>query len=424
MAEPAIAVQIDDALRQSSIRKFSSLSPCEVQPKLRLNRSQTFLGLSFFTLCQQYLHVFTSFALEWSPDDFIFRELAFAIISLASGQIRFHSFPKRDCNPRYCLGWNCSNGPNGHPDGKGRVIIPDGTGGSNVLPKFGHGCHRPDEAPGAAPIETMYWFEGVLISLATSIHESGIREDIITRTVEFGVEQGKENFQAVIMSLFHLILVEVNVRDRRTTIKLTKTMRLSPIRRTDCLSTDPRNRPEAKPGDKFQGSKSLATLASGVAYQSPESFRQCFPGFVSLMNFFDTAMNRRAASRSPSRLPPEICYRILECTDDTTYLACAKVSENFRAYCLQNFRAGRWKIISEPWSGHTLRVWRRRYEVMAFTFVDRQTSEVIQLKVFPHDPVGYAGRYEHNWSPIVGSGREVILSDVSLNFEFLTSYSV
>ena len=75
----------------------------------------------------------------------------------------------------------------------------------------------------------MYWFEGALISLATSILGSGIREDVIVRTVEFGVDQGKKNFQAVIMSLPHLILVEAEVRDGRTTIKLTKTMRLSPI---------------------------------------------------------------------------------------------------------------------------------------------------------------------------------------------------
>ena len=134
MAEPAIAVRVDDALRQNSIRKFSSLSPREVQPKLRLNRGQVFLGLSFITLCGQYLHVFTSFALEWSPDDFIFRELAFAIISLASGQVRFHSFPQQDCDPRYCVDWNCGNE---HPVKNGRLIVPDGTGDQTCCRNLG-----------------------------------------------------------------------------------------------------------------------------------------------------------------------------------------------------------------------------------------------------------------------------------------------
>jgi hypothetical protein len=155
IAEPAIAVQVGDDLCQSYIRKFWSLSPRTVEPKLCLNRGQVFLGLSFVTLCRRYQDVFTSFALEWSPDDFIFRELAFAIISIASGQVRFHSFPRRDCDPKRCLRWNC---PNGHTLSKGRLVIPDGglgVGGSNILPEFGYGCHQPDDAPGSAPMETI-----------------------------------------------------------------------------------------------------------------------------------------------------------------------------------------------------------------------------------------------------------------------------
>lgn len=41
----------------------------------------------------QYKDEIIRFGREWSPDSFPFRELTFALVSIASGQAKFHSFP-------------------------------------------------------------------------------------------------------------------------------------------------------------------------------------------------------------------------------------------------------------------------------------------------------------------------------------------
>jgi len=58
----------------------------------------------------EYKDEIIRFGREWSPDSFPFRELIFALVSIASGQAKFHSFPAQLCNPRGCCVWGCESG--------------------------------------------------------------------------------------------------------------------------------------------------------------------------------------------------------------------------------------------------------------------------------------------------------------------------
>lgn len=42
---------------------------------------------------------------EWGPASFPFRELVFALVSIASDQAKFRSFPAQHCDPRACSLW-------------------------------------------------------------------------------------------------------------------------------------------------------------------------------------------------------------------------------------------------------------------------------------------------------------------------------
>jgi hypothetical protein len=51
-----------------------------------------------------------------------------------------------------------------------------GIQGSSVLPEFAIGSHRLEVEPGSAPLESIYWFEDVLICLATHLDQKEISE--------------------------------------------------------------------------------------------------------------------------------------------------------------------------------------------------------------------------------------------------------
>jgi hypothetical protein len=109
---PAVNSTMDDETLHRYESTFWEFSRSLVQPKEDLDpdsecvHGQIFLVLIFVAFRDRYRDHLASFGLEWSHDDFVFRELAFAIVSLAPDQLLFHSLPRRDCDPNYCLGFD------------------------------------------------------------------------------------------------------------------------------------------------------------------------------------------------------------------------------------------------------------------------------------------------------------------------------
>jgi hypothetical protein len=171
----------------------------------------------------------------------------------------------------------------------GYIVAPGevlGIDGSKVLPEFALGSHRPGEDAGSTPLKTIYWFEDVLICLATSLDQEDVFEATIARTAKFGIKHGRNDFQAVILSLLDFILVEVHVENETIVVKHTNLIVLSPIWPEDHLSMDPREQLPRKGGDRILHSIGLEILRSGVAYQSLENLCKCFSGFITLVRSF------------------------------------------------------------------------------------------------------------------------------------------
>jgi hypothetical protein len=135
-------------------------------------------GFLTFVLAETLVEYHTEilrFGGEWAPRAFPFRELIFAFVSIASGHVKFHTFPKQPCNPRNCGSLICNSKhlPNS-PGWLGKVWAGD----SAPLLEFGSPSHRPGDPPGASPTETMYWFEDVLVSLALMVDTAAVTDAV------------------------------------------------------------------------------------------------------------------------------------------------------------------------------------------------------------------------------------------------------
>ena len=125
----------------------------------------------------EYCILFEDYVPGWSHNDFAFRELAFAILSFATGQCRFD-------RPEYLHG-DVSNG---------YLIVPGDDAESHkpkLLPLFASGCHNLGEEAGSAPLSSIYWFEHVLVSLVPDIVVQDNAEAAIAKVVEFGLRKAR-----------------------------------------------------------------------------------------------------------------------------------------------------------------------------------------------------------------------------------------
>ncbi|KAL4945268.1 hypothetical protein BDV06DRAFT_231429 [Aspergillus oleicola] len=350
----------------------------------------------------KYKDEITRFGMEWSPDSFPFRELAFALVSIASGQATFHSFPAQWCNPRTCEVSDCML--NHLPKSCG-WLDKEWAGDSAPLLEFGSLSHRPGEPPGASPTETIYWLEDVLVSLALVVDG-----EAITKAVTWGIKQGRANFQVVVLSLLKAALAEVSFGDdEKPFVKVTNNIDLSPLRADYCLSTHPRMRPELKPGMKIQ--HQLGDLMNTICTGTRQRLRSLFPGLAALANFFEVAASRRATSKSAGILPPELYDMILDFVDYDTWKACLLVSTVFRSRCLRKYRLDdRVRIVAGPFV--RLQKGFHKERVVSFDFENMQTGEILPMM---HDPRCYHTE-EYNWMPVIGRDRKALMLDNVIQF--------
>ncbi|KAE8347051.1 hypothetical protein BDV24DRAFT_174605 [Aspergillus arachidicola] len=338
----------------------------------------------------QYKEEIIRFGREWSPDSFPFREMAFALVSIASGQAKFHSFPAQQCNPRTCGAWDCKLNHLGKSPG---WLDEEWAGDSAPLLEFGSLSRRPGEPPGASPTETIYWLEDVIVSLT------------------LGIEQGHTNFQIVVISLFKAAFAEVFFGDDgEPFVEVSRAVDISPLRAEYCVSTHPRDRPELKPGMKTQrqfGELIMNSNCTGTV----QRLRSQFPGLAALVNFFEVAANRRAASKSAGILPPELYDRILDFVDYNTWKNCLLVSTVVRSCCLRKYRLDdRMSIVAGPF----VRLQKYHKErLMSFDFQNVQTGEILPMMQVPRN----IWTRECNWMPVIGSDRKALMLDVVIQFE-------
>ncbi|PGH02871.1 hypothetical protein AJ79_07527 [Helicocarpus griseus UAMH5409] len=265
----------------------------------------SFFELAFSVFKAAYSENISRECIRWSPNDYIFREFAYAVVSFASGRVffRIESSPYRDVE-KYKISWP---------------------------PELGVECHLSNQVAGSAPEESIYWFDNVLINLVPDIPKQ--RHIYIDKTVNFGIKQGKSCFQAILLSLSSVVLLDVKVENGIRTVKHTDRLDLF----ADYMA--PSASPQSPPSHAFANLQ-ISTPQQPTSGSATSLYRKN-ETFIALSNFFTAATLRHLKPQSrdtKGRLPSELYYMILDCTDSATFLACAKVSHLFRSYCLSKLR--------------------------------------------------------------------------------------
>ena len=204
---------------------YPSIKTCDIQPRrITYNTDHAFLQLNptlvnpkttasitikpGVIICREVFNTFR----QWYqgdlvrvrdtslPNEFLFREFAFAILCLTT------------CSPDLFrmvhLGnmgyWNQVSG---HFD---YGTINDNEAQSNEFVKrFLSPFYKEGTTPGSAPHSTTYWLLGALVSLRRDIVSYEAFQDAIISVVDRGRSEGRTDFHAIIFSIKHFILVRV-----------------------------------------------------------------------------------------------------------------------------------------------------------------------------------------------------------------------
>lgn len=353
----------------------------------------------------QYQRDITALGREWSPDSFPFRELTFALVSIASSQASFHH-PAEQRQPRTCGVWDCKlNHFPRSPDWMRKQMDGDGV----PMFEFGSMFHRRGELPGVSPTTTMYWLEGVLVSLTRLIDGSAI-----SKAVSWGIKQGHTNFQIVILTLFEVAFLEVFFQaEEKPFVKIGGPINLSPLRVGHCASTNLGEEPGVGLGleMQYQRSELLMTGETGTR----KRLREHFPGLAALVNFFDVAANRFcAATKEAGILPSEVYDGILDFADYDTWKTCLLVSTQLRSRCLDKYRLNNGtRIVGGPFS-RLLQRHDKKQRVLSFNIENMETGEIIRTMQVPCSGFPTPGLY---WMPVIGSDQKALMSEVVVKFE-------
>ncbi|KAF4164490.1 hypothetical protein CNMCM6936_009072 [Aspergillus lentulus] len=284
-----------------------------------------FLMTAFLQMCRVYRKVLDRFVLEWEPSCFMFREMAFAVLSLAAGEV-FFEYPevldaKYRTNGYYLL--PNSRTPKYH---------------TRMLPRFLHESHLPGIEPGSAPKSTSFWFHNILVHLNSRLDLDDVEEASVVAVVNDGLGQGYEEFYAMVLSILDVVLIRVQKgRDGKPYIRRSPLMSLfeftdensgyahGPRTRLSQSQQD-LNKPDshdAKPKDTSLEEDDAASD------KSADPAAAGYFTFMLMYHFFNAAAAERLAGKRSLLVPNEILSLIMDFSDMRTYLALAQSS----AFC-------------------------------------------------------------------------------------------
>lgn len=251
------------------------------------------------------------------PVDFAFREIAFAIVSLAAGLTDSLTF----VDTRRLKG-DLQNGYMG--------IIPDGdaNGPVHFAAELAVGCHMDGSQPGSAPTASSYWFRGVLVRLESQLDQPGAVQHAIVLAVECGRRESQDHdFDAILLSIEHAVILRVFSNHVEHTellslIEIPIHYTKSPL---DRYSLEARREiegwqepiPPEAPADEACGL--AGTQGTTTISDKSHSSNTCYEPspFMALVHCFEatTVRSLKSASAKDGRLPAEIYEKILDYAD-------------------------------------------------------------------------------------------------------------
>ncbi|KAL8688126.1 MAG: hypothetical protein Q9218_005880 [Villophora microphyllina] len=378
---------------------------------------------------RQFEKGLTATLLQWTPDDFAFREIAFAALCLAAGGEHITAMPdKRFIN----------NGVFGH-------VKPEFQEGyaTGFFSNLAVGAHYEGRPAGTAPKETIYWLDDVLVFLTTQLYRAGAVDEEISRVVKHCQEHYPNDIvDAVLISIEHAVILHIipdsevqhtgllpllnienhctmDVRDRYSSSYLNKLAGkdealLQKQKKWHIQAMDAEN---ARDGivihrgkdsdDEEEEPEGEVEEEQYVLYRSHISVEEQssdFSTFYALMHLFEAAATRRLPPTKPrdGRLPNELYSKILyHITDVPTRSACMRVSRLFRRLCQEDllFTDG---IILPPCTSlqrvdlpDKIPTWFEMQDLDAGTWVNVEFKKA----------GGFLDSYDPAWMVAVGTGR-------------------
>lgn len=330
-----------------------------------------FRSTVFYFFREVYEPILAAALMSWRSEDLIFRDIAYAALSLASANL----YPSIVSGP--CIGRNdrraCA------------VLYPEDKSGKNeFISHLGIGSHLKDVLPGSSPDSGTYWFERVLVHLVAQLFD---RDDIANAAVIFVVEycqreRPNQRVDVILMSVEHVVLMTIHsdgrverteplplfdiqvhttkkpdvrysdleewnnhkkralkrrkTRERRWRKKIRIAARSEPnedeAKDTPPPSESDESEDEGRAGVQEQTSWPVAGLR-------PPRIKKSEAGFLALAFFLETSSRRHLPSSTTQEgvFPTEL-YRavLLNIEDVKTQRACMQVSTNFRDMCQQD----------------------------------------------------------------------------------------
>ncbi|KAH1557689.1 hypothetical protein KXX57_003542 [Aspergillus fumigatus] len=290
-----------------------------------------FLMTTFLQMCRVYRKILDRFVLAWEPSCFMFREMAFAVLSLAAGEVFFEFSEVLDAKYRE----------------NGYYLLPDSRTPkyhTRMLPRFIHESHLPGIEPGSAPKSTSFWFHDVLVHLNSRLDLDDVEEASVVAVVNDGLDQGYEEFYAMVLSILDVVLIRVQKgRDGKPYIRRSPLMALFEFTEENSgYAHGPRTRLSqsqqglnkqdshgAKQKDTSPGESDAAEEDGAASDISADPAAAGYFTFMLMYHFFNAAAAERLAGTRSLLFPNEILSLIMDFSDMHTYLALAQSS----AFC-------------------------------------------------------------------------------------------
>ncbi|QMW40462.1 hypothetical protein G4B11_003742 [Aspergillus flavus] len=293
---------------------------------------------TFSCIHRSFKKLLDPFILEWTPESFSFQEIAFALLSIAAGEVTFESIHALDKSY----------------EREGYYILPDG----HLLPCFLYERHFPGAEPGSAPRNRTYWFSNVLVHLASRLDVVDVEKAAVIEVVDAGLDQGLDEFYAMVFSILDVILVHVQKGGGRVRVQRSDLM---PLFYFDEESSNYLNGPRTRPAQDTQpptpGTNANHALQCKIQKGGDASrFSETSDGsddmktviedehknvditFTSMIRFLDIAARLHLADAKSRKVPNEILTSVMHFTDTQTYKNLANVSASCRQLSDRKFR--------------------------------------------------------------------------------------